>query len=264
MDNRILNAKLYLHALRTGSAEAVAALVDRVVPDAILSTGKECVEGREDVLTRITGQWPLTSVYHQGAWSEPTIDGDNVTVSGRFDWLGASPNTVNLAFAFDGEDRIREVTQQNIPASPQPSPDAIPDSVAAMVNSALANGTPLVLGYVGEDGKAKLSLRGSVQVSGPRQLSMWLRNAEGGAAKLAARGGDFTLLYRDSRARQTVTFEGKGSIVADAAQRDLVYHFQPEAERKHDPQRKGAAMLLDVTRLQAFTIAGMIRAQWDD
>jgi hypothetical protein len=35
----------------------------------------------------------------------------------------------------------------------------------------------------------------------------------------------------------------------------------PEVEQAHDPERKGAAVLVDVTRLSGFTLEGQVRME---
>jgi hypothetical protein len=166
-----------------------------------------------------------------------------------------------MRFAFDAEDRIREVRQEARPGPPPQASGAIPDHVRALVNCALANGLPLAVAYVDVDGQPVLSPRGSTQVYGPAQLSIWVRNAEGGLASAVAANPRLALLYRDSRTRTTLIFQGRGRVVSDQAVRDRVFELAPEVEQNHDPDRRGAALVIEVERLQGTTAQGPVRME---
>ena len=62
-------AQHYVNALRTGEALAVVRLADHLAADVVLTAGPAEFSGRDAVLVRVTGKWPQTSVYLQGAWS---------------------------------------------------------------------------------------------------------------------------------------------------------------------------------------------------
>jgi Pyridoxamine 5'-phosphate oxidase len=258
---RVAAAAAYVRALRTGEASAAARASGQLAEDVALTVGDRRVEGRSAVLERITGQWPLTPVLLQGAWSDPSEGGEAVTVRASFTGIGAAPAEVTLRFEFDPEDRIREVRQEVRPGPPPQVSDAIPDHVRALVNCALASGLPMAVAYVDGDGQPVLSPRGSTQVYGPAQLTIWVRNAEGGLASAVAANPRLALLYRDSRTRTTLIFQGRGSVVSDQAVRDRVFELAPEVEQNHDPDRRGAALLIEVERLQGTTAQGPVRME---
>ena len=85
----------------------------------------------------------------------------------------------------------------------------------------------------------------------PTQAAIWLRTAEGGLTKALATNDKLSLLYRDSKTRSTVIFQGRGHIATDEETRRRVYEMTPEVEQFHDTGRKGAALIVDVTRMQA-------------
>jgi hypothetical protein len=60
--------------------------------------------------------------------------------------------------------------------SPENSPLALTDEIKALVDNALANGSPLLLAAVGPDGKPVASFCGSVQTYSDDQLGLWARN----------------------------------------------------------------------------------------
>lgn len=259
ISTRVRAVEAYVRALRTGEGSAAERARTWLAEDVVLVAGERRTEGRAEVLARITGQWPLTPVYLQGAWSDPVPDGESIGVRASFAGIGAAPGGLSLTFEFDAQDHIRQVRQEVQPGSPPEAVAGIPDHVRALVNNALANGLPIAVSYVDEEGQPVLSPRGSTQVYGPRQLCIWVRNPEGGLASAVAKNPRMALLYRDSRTRTTLIFQGRGHIENDPAVRDRVFELAPEVEQNHDPERKGAALLIDVDRLQGTTTRGPVR-----
>lgn len=41
--------------------------------------------------------------------------------------------------------------------------------------------------------------------------------------------------------------------------RERVLSLAPEVEQNHDPNRRGAALIIDITQLQGTTVRGMVR-----
>ena len=97
MDKRIIAAEAYLLALRTGevpaTAEAEKHLADNVKLNGATVWGRSgaTLEGKTDVLYRITGEWPNTPVYVKGFWSDAKLEGDKVKVTATFPAMGAAP-----------------------------------------------------------------------------------------------------------------------------------------------------------------------------
>ncbi len=262
MGNRRVQAvEAYVQAMRTGEGAAAARASKYLAPDVVLSTGREEITGHDPVLGRITGQWPLTPVYLHGGWSAPHPDGDRLTVNAEFGSLGAAPKAVDLSFAFNAADQICRIDQQTVmPPPPEPT-ETIPAFVRGLVNGALANGTPMAVAYVDENGRPVQSLRGSTQVYSDHQLSIWLRNPESGMAKALQQNLKLSLLYRDSKTRTTLIFQGRGHIETDPEVRDRVYALAPEVEQRHDPARRGLALIIDIERLQGTSPRGAVRME---
>ncbi|HYY88388.1 MAG TPA: nuclear transport factor 2 family protein [Chloroflexota bacterium] len=258
--SRTQSVEAYLKALRTGEASATRRASPALAADVVLRTGAEEISGHDAVLARITGQWPLTPVLAQGAWSTPREDGERVVVSGEFNGLGAAPARVDVAFSFNLAGQIHRIEQTLTPQAAHPPVDGLPAFVKALVNGALANGTPMCVAYTDESGQPVLSLRGSTQAYSDTQLSIWVRNADGGLVKaMSGSNPKVSLLYRDSKTRTTLIFQGRGRIEASDAVRARVYALAPEVEQNHDPSRRGAALVIDITQLQGTTVRGPIR-----
>jgi hypothetical protein len=254
-DIRARAVEAYVQALRTGAPSAAARAAEHLAPDVVLRIAPA------EVVGRITGQWPQTPTYQYASWSPPRSVGDQLTVHAAFPPLGAAPATIDLRFSFDAHGRIVGVEQTTVMQGtpPPPAVDTIPDFVRGIVDNALALGLPMSVAYVDADGQPVLSLRGSVQVYGDHQLCIWVRNASGGLVTALARNPRLSLLYRDSRTRTTLIFQGRGHVETDEAIRARVFERSPEVEQNHDPARNGAAVLIDVTRIQGTSPRGPVR-----
>lgn len=258
LDARFAAARAYAQSLRTGEGSAAERAAAFLAPDVVLVAGRDEVRGRDAVLKRISGWWPFTYKYTRGVWSNPREGNGQIVVSARLAELGAGPALVTLTFWFDEQDLISRVEQVNGAVPPAAVTDTIPDFVKPLVDQATPNSSPLVVAYTGEDGRPVLSMRGSVQVYSPTQLSLWLRDAQGSLARTLASGAALSLLYRDDT-RAMLLFEGRGHLVEDAAVRRDVFERLPEVERNHDPDCHGTAALVDVERLDASTTWGRAR-----
>lgn len=259
MSTRTQAAEAYIKALRTGEPSATQAAGDVLADNVVLVTAQGEVSGRANVVQRITGQWPLTPVYQQAGFASPREDGRSLVVEGELPPLGAAPRSVRLTFAFDGDDRITRVEQHQEMAPPQPQASTIPGFVRGIINGALNNGTPMVVAYTDEHGQPVLSLRGSVQVYGDTQLCIWVRNAEGGIINAMSRNPRLSLLYRDSKTRTTLIIQGTGRVDISPEVRERVFALSPEVEQNHDRDRKGAALIIDVTSLAGTTQRGAVK-----
>ncbi len=77
VNNRVRAAEAYVLALRTGEVPATEAAAKRIADDVKLTGatvwGRQgaTVEGKKDIVHRITGEWPNTPVYVKGFWSDP-------------------------------------------------------------------------------------------------------------------------------------------------------------------------------------------------
>jgi hypothetical protein len=254
-------ANAYVRALRSGEGSASDRAEPYLAADVVATVGNAEIKGKDAVLAHITGIWPSTPVYQLGGWGDPSADGDVVTVEAEFPAFGAGASKATLTFSFNDDDQIVSVSE-NYAAGPRPEPQKeIPLVVRGMINSALANGTPIVAAYTGEDGSPQLSLRGSLQVLSPTQLCAWLRSAEGGLNRALVTNPQLSFLFRDSRSRSTLIIKGIGRIEDDPAIRDEIFELTPEVEQMHDPDRNGAALIVDVTSVRGGTPRGGVNVQ---
>jgi len=254
-------ANAYVRALRSGEGSASKRAEPHLAPEVVATLGNTEISGKEAVLAHITGIWANTPVYQMGAWGDPSAEGDVVTIEAEFPAFGAGAQHATLTFSFNADDQIISVNEA-YQQGPRPEPQKeLPLVARGMINSALANGTPIVVAYTGEDGSPQLSLRGSTVVYSPTQLAIWLRSAEGGLNRALATNPKISMLYRDSRTRSTLVIKGTGRIEDDPAIRDEIFELTPEVEQMHDPDRNGAALIVDLTEVRGGTPRGAVNVQ---
>ncbi len=267
-DKRVQAAEAVVKSIKTGersaSERAREHLASDVVLEVVRAQGSEEIKGIDQVLFRLGGIWAFTPIFQRGAWSEPKTEADKLKVEGIFPDLGAAPQAMNLTFSFNGNGQITHVTQQMVMGGPPQQVDEVPTYLRGQIDSALFNNTPMVVCYVDENGQPQQSLRGSTLVFSPTQLAIWVRSAEGGIVKAVSGGNNkLSLLYRDSMSRSTIVVQGRGSIATDEETRKRLYDMTPEVEQMHDPDRKGAALIIDIARLQGGGPKGNFRMQRD-
>ena len=245
-----------LRSLRTGENSSVQEAAASFAPSVVLRSGNSEIAGIAAVTDRLNGDWPLTPVYAQGEFTQPEVSGDTASVSASFSTFGSIKGYA-LAVTFDKDDRITRL-DETVTMYPPPAPaHAFPPNVRMAINSALANGTPLVVSYCGEDGTPSLSLRGSVQVYGDRELGLWSRNAKSGLVEAARKKKPVSLLYRNSPRRMTLVIAGHAEI-AEGAVRERIWALSPEVEKRHDPPQNGVAILIRVSKLAGNAPGGPV------
>ena len=261
-DKRVQAAEAVVQSMRTGERVASNRAAEHLAEDVMLDTGREQVKGKAAVLERISGEWPFTPIFKIGGWSDPVPEGDKLKVAGTFPALGAAPAGMNLTFGFNGDGKVVHIQQESVMGGPPQQVDKIPDHIKGQINSALYNGTPMVVCYVDDDGQPQQSLRGSTVVFSDTQLGIWVRNADGGLPTQVQKGNNkLSLLYRDGKTRSTIVVQGRGHVSDDPEVRRRLYELTPEVEQLHDTERKGAALIIDVVRLQGGGPKGNYRMQ---
>jgi hypothetical protein len=247
--------------MRTGEGSAARQATAYLADDVVLVAGGERIVGRAQVAGRITGQWPMTPVYYRATWSNPTLDDHTVKVEATSRDVFAPVPRFELAFTFNDQAQIIQIEQIPLERATPSVTETIPDFVKTYVNNALANGTPMVIACTNPDGSPNLTLRGATQVFSETQLSVWLRHAEGDTVKAIRLNPKMAALYRDSRNRTTLVFHGRGHIATDEPTRNRVFEIAPEVEQNHDPQRLGAALIIDVERMDGMSAHGVTQVR---
>jgi hypothetical protein len=242
----------YIKSLRTGEQSAAKQVAPHIADDAVARYGGNAYQGRDAVLARMSGKWPMTNTLRRASWSEPAAQDGHLVVTAEYPPGIAMPRISRVVFSFSERDEITEVVHEMVPFPDRLAADEVPLVIRGLVNDALSNNTPMCLAYVGEDGQPVLSLRGSLQFHGPRQISAWIRNPKGGLASAVLLNPKVALLYRDNDRLITMTIKGQAHVEGDEKIRRQVYDMMPEVEQTHDPARAGACLIIDIKSIQCL------------
>ena len=122
------------------------------------------------------------------------------------------------------------------------------------INTAMESGRAIAISYVDEEGAPQLSYRGSTQAYGDKQLAIWVRNPEGRILPSIDKNAAVALIYGnfDPTARGFMIFRGRARVDSGAEARRRVYEGSPEYERNQDKDRKGVALIIDLTSVEGF------------
>lgn len=134
----------------------------------------------------------------------------------------------------------------------------ITDTMRNLLNTALAEGTPCLLGTASNDRYPQISPKGSIVAFDDENLCYWERSGRS-ASKRIAENPHVVVFYRnaakagkDFRAG-VLRFYGDVEVLPDGPERDKVWGLIPEAERRPDPEKKGTAMLIRLDSIQEIT-----------
>jgi hypothetical protein len=239
-------AKSFVATLRTPAS--IAGLLS---DDATFATFNARLSGRDAVAARFAGASPP---YAEMTWSEPEAFGDAAKLTGVPGPASAHNGVILLVHA--NGDRIVSLQEQNRPPKP-PAATALrlPPDLKGLIDNALATKHPMTFAYVSEAGQPVLSFRGSTQVYSDDQLAVWIRNQDGDLLRSIAGNPHVALMYRDEESRATYAFRGRAHVSSDDAVRKAVYDKSAPAERAHDWAQTGAAVIIDLDRVDGW--AGM-------
>jgi len=134
-------------------------------------------------------------------------------------------------------------------------PVMLTPEIIELVNNALASGNPLVLAVVTSESKPVLSFRGSTQVYSHSQLAFWIRHTSGGTIEAIKSNPHVAMMYH-SATTPMLQFQGRARIAIDEAERKRVFENSPEREQKSDPERKGIAVIIDLTKVDGVLRRG--------
>jgi hypothetical protein len=258
VNGRLEAAEAVVRAMRTGE-RCFAAIAERhLADDATYVGAKGPFEGKAATLDRISGQWANTPVLAAGSWEIRSTNNGEVAAYAEFPGLGAAPKSLQLVFAFDSADRITRIVETIEAAPPPLAAASMSPAVRRRIDRALADGKPIVLSYVDDDGAPALSLRGSLVSYDDVTLCLWIRDAKSGLVRAIEAGRALSFLYRDSSTRTTLVGQGHGRIIDDPSLRRAIYDRTPEVEQRHDIALAGAAALIAIDSIRGTAPEGPI------
>ena len=256
MTAKLLAAEALVKSIRTGEHSAAVVLEPYLDENVVLETNgpmpgapTDTVRGRADVLRRESGNWAVTVALRHARWTSPVDEGGVVKVNDVRTprWRGACGARSRFRSA------MRTVSgSYSTPRLSQPSTSSA--GRQPLINNARTNETRLVA-HTDESGNPVLTFRGSIQVWNDTALCAWIRQASGGLVRSLAKNPSVSLAYRDGP-RAMLLMGGRARIDTDDALRKRVFEMIPESEQNHDPAHKGAAMIIEIDRMQGFSTGG--------
>lgn len=188
-------------------------------------------------------------------WQPPQAAGAQVRLTGARR-AGTRDRGLIVTLTFEG-DAIALVQEQRTPAPPaEAQPVVLPEALKRRIDNALAERHPMLVAHVGAEGQPILSFRGSVQVFGDDQLALWIRNPEGEFIQAIRANPRIALMYRDEDAKATYQFQGRARVTGKQSDRQKVFQRAPQAERAHDFAMLGAAVVVDLDRVEGYAGLG--------
>ena len=125
------------------------------------------------------------------------------------------------------------------------------ESLRTAIAAAWDNGHPFVLAAVDADGQPSASYYGTLQAIDGQRMGLWSRRPANLLARIGA-NPKVALAHWDPDRKVLVRCEGRAEVTLDEATRTTIFEGSPEAERASDPERKGTAVVIELTRVYGF------------
>jgi general stress protein 26 len=120
------------------------------------------------------------------------------------------------------------------------------------VNNALADNVPCILATASPDGKPGVGYRGSVFAYDEQSLAYWERTFRRGSENVET-NPHVVILYRNPATRLAWKFFGTAQVYRDGSVRDEVMSRVVQAELDRDADRKGAAVIVKLDRVEMMS-----------
>lgn len=124
----------------------------------------------------------------------------------------------------------------------------IESEMRELVNNALSDRLPCIVGTASGDGEPQISLKGSVIVYSDDTLAYWERTKRTALSNVQE-NPKIVIFYRNPEKRINWRFHGTASVVESGSVREDVMSRTPQAELDRDPERTGVAVLVKLDRI---------------
>ena len=124
-----------------------------------------------------------------------------------------------------------------------------------LLDKALADGTPCLIGTASKEGRPQISPKGSVAVFGDDMLCYWERSHRS-SQKRIGENPNVTVYYRNPARKENpyragcIRFHGKARIVTGGPEWEKAWGLTNHEEQSKDPEKKGAAVLIDLDLIE--------------
>ncbi len=132
--------------------------------------------------------------------------------------------------------------------------------MADLLNKALADGVPALVGTASKDGDPQISPKGSVAVYDEHTLSYWERSNRSAVAHIKE-NPKVVVYYRNAaRAAELPVYAGvalrihwRARVAAGDGEREKVWDLTVPAEQERDKEKKGVGVLIDVEKIELLS-----------
>jgi predicted pyridoxine 5'-phosphate oxidase superfamily flavin-nucleotide-binding protein len=124
-----------------------------------------------------------------------------------------------------------------------------------LLDAALADGTPCLVGTASKDGRPQISPKGSVTVFDDHTLCYWERSHRSSQARIGE-NANVMVYYRNPARKENpyragcIRFHGRARLVASGPEREKAWSLTNHEEQSKDPEKKGAAVLIDLDLIE--------------
>ncbi len=141
----------------------------------------------------------------------------------------------------------------------------LPEPVKRDFNEAFAEGHPIVVAGVTVDGEPTVSFRGTAQTLGDSAVAFWTRDAAGSTLTASLETHPMVVLvYSNMAERRFYQFAGRARLNDDPEVDRIVYDNSHELEQQRDPERKGKAIVVELTSVRGRGVDGPFLLEADD
>ena len=141
----------------------------------------------------------------------------------------------------------------------------LPESVKRDVNNAFAEGHPIVVAGVTDDGQPTVSFRGTAQTLGDSALAFWSRDPAGSTLVASIETHPVVVcVYSNMAERRFYQLAGRARLNDDPEVDRTVFDNSHPLEQQRDPDRKGKAIVVDLDWVQGRGVDGPFRLELND
>lgn len=137
----------------------------------------------------------------------------------------------------------------------------IDDEMRGLIDNALAQGFPCMVGTASSEGKPQISMKGSMMVYDQGSLAYWERSRRTALENVGS-NSNVVVFYRNPDQRINWRFYGTATIHDSGPVREDVMGRTVQAELDRDPERLGVAVVVQLDRIGELT--GNVLQQRDD
>jgi hypothetical protein len=135
-----------------------------------------------------------------------------------------------------------------------------------LLDKALADGVPCLVGTASKAGHPQISPKGSVAAFDGKTLCYWERSFRSSLAQLEENPRVVVYYRNGARMKEmpdfrgaTLRFHGVARVVKDGPEREKAWGLTNKPEQEKDPEKKGVAILIDLDLIEDLSGAVVMK-----